>query len=149
MTGKRVHKPLPWRNLCQIPLQKAVAIHHANLFTAYFLCFRRFPAAILQLETPARMKNCFPGRYGGNIHSLVPSKTTFPQKPWPERHLQRNEQWYDVCKSRAGHGNTLKNISKTKGRHGDSFASYCLEKGDNKGQRAINTKECERQNEKK
>ena len=41
----------------------------------------------------------------------------------------------------------MKNISKTKGRHGASFASYCLEKVDNKGQRAIKTKECERQNE--
>ena len=37
----------------------------------------------------------------------------------------------------------MKNISKTKARHGASWASYCLEKGDNKGQRAINTKECE------
>ena len=43
--------------------------------------------------------------------------------------------------------NSMKNISKTKGRHRASFASYCLEKVDNKEQRAIKTKECERQNE--
>ena len=43
----------------------------------------------------------------------------------------------------------MKNISKTKDRHGASFASYCLEKVDNKGQRAIKTKECERRNETK
>ena len=34
----------------------------------------------------------------------------------------------------------MKKISKTKGRYGVSFASYCLEKVDNKGQRAIGQK---------
>ena len=53
-----------------------------------------------------------------------------------------DEQWRAICKSRVGHENTIKNISKTKGRHRASFASYCLEKVDNKEQRAIKTKEC-------
>ena len=38
------------------------------------------------------------------------------------------------------------NISKTKEKRRASFASYCFQKIDNKGQRAIKTKECERQN---
>ena len=42
----------------------------------------------------------------------------------------------------------MKNISKTKGTHGNLFASYCLERVDNKGQRAIKTKEYERQKRK-
>ena len=37
------------------------------------------------------------------------------------------------------------NISKTKEKRRASFASYCLQKVDNKGQRAIKTKEFERQ----
>ena len=137
VTGLRVNKPLPWRKLCQIPLQKAVAVRYVNVSTA---CFLRFPAALWQLGTPARVKDHFPGLYRGNTHSLWPSKTTFPHKSWPERHLEWEEQWHGVCKSRAAHGNTKKNISKTKGRHGASFASYCLEKVENKGQQAIKTK---------
>ena len=38
---------------------------------------------------------------------------------------------------RAGHENKMKNISKTKGGHRASFASYCLEKVNHKKQRAI------------
>ena len=34
----------------------------------------------------------------------------------------------------------MKHISKTKGRHGASFASYCLQNIDNKGQQAIKIK---------
>ena len=40
----------------QIALQNVVSVHHADGFTAHFLCFRRFPAAPSQLKTPARMK---------------------------------------------------------------------------------------------
>ena len=142
-----LHKPLLWRNLCHIALHNAVSVRHANVFIAHFQWFRRSPVSPLQLGNPARMKIHFPGPYCGNNHSLRPSKMTYPHKSWPERHLEWDEQWHGVCKSRPGHGNTMKNISKTKGRHGASFASYCLEKVDNKGQRAIKTKECERQNE--
>ena len=78
-----------------------------------------------------------------------PARTIFRHSSWPERHLQWEEQWQGVCKSRPRHGNTTKEISKTKGRHGASFASYCYEKVDNKRQRAIQTKECEMQNQTK
>ena len=132
-----------------MPLQKAVAMRHANVFTARFLCFRSFPVAPSQLKTPDRMKKHFPRLYSGKTHSLRPRKTTFSHQSWPERHLQREEQWHDVCKFRAAPGNTMTNISKTKDRHGASFASYCLEKVDNKGPWAIKTKECERRNETK
>ena len=107
------------------------------MFTARFLCFRRFPAAPLHLGTLVRTRNHFPGLYCRNTHSLRPSKTTFPHKCWPERHLGWEEQWHGVCKSRAGHGNTIKNVSKTKGKRKASFASYCLKKVDNKRRRAI------------
>ena len=91
----------------------------------------------------ARMKNHFPARNCRNIHSLRLRKTTFRHTSWPERIFNANNN------GRAGHGNTMKNISKTKGRHRASFVSYCLERVDNKGQPAIKTKECERQNERK
>ena len=125
-----------------MPLQKAVAVCHASVFTAPFLCFCSFSAAPSQLKSSASMKNHFPGLYCGNSHSLLPSKTTFPRQSCPGRHLQREEQreWYDVCKSRAAHGNTMKKISKTKDRRTASFASYCLKKVDNKRQRAITQK---------
>ena len=77
MTGQRGHEPLTCRNLRQIPLQKAVALRHVNVFTAGFLCFRRFPAASLQLGILVRTRNHFPGLYCGNAHSLRPRKTTF------------------------------------------------------------------------
>ena len=73
----RVHKPLPRRNIGQIPLQKAVFIRHAN---ARFLCVRRFPAAAVRLVTPIRTKNHFPWLYYGNNQSLRPRKTTFTHK---------------------------------------------------------------------
>ena len=38
MTGERVHKPLP-SNTCQIPLQKAVAIRHADVVCRSFSVF--------------------------------------------------------------------------------------------------------------
>ena len=66
------------KNLCQIASQKAVAVRHANVFTARLLCFRRFPVAPLQLGSPARNKIHFPGLYCENTHSLRPSKMTFP-----------------------------------------------------------------------
>ena len=78
-----------------------------------------------------------------------PARTKFRHKSWPERHLQYEEQWQGVCKPRPGHGNTMNHISKTKDRHRTSFASYCFEKVNNKGQRAIWTKECERRKETK
>ena len=77
MTGQRGHEPLTCRNLRQIPLQKAVALRHVNVFTAGFLCFRRLPAASLQLGILVRTRNHFPGLYCGNAHSLRPRKTTF------------------------------------------------------------------------
>ena len=106
----------------------------------FIVCFRRFPAAPLQLRPPAPTKNYFLGLYCGETHPLRPSKTTFRHESWPERHLPWEKQWHDVCKSRPAHGNTMKNISKTKGTHGASFASYYLEKVDDKGQRAIRQK---------
>ena len=106
------------KNMCQIPLQKAVSVHYANVFTAPFLCLRRFPAAPSQLKTPARPKNHVPGRYCGKTHWLRPSQTTCSHKSWPERHVQWEEQRHGVCKSRAAHENTMKNISKTKGSVG-------------------------------
>ena len=78
-----------------------------------------------------------------------PARKTFRHKSWPERHLEWEEQCHGVCKSIPGHGNTMKYISKTKGRYWASFTSYCFGKVDNKRQRAIETKECERQNETK
>ena len=125
-------------------IAEAAAVRHANVFTARFLCFRRFA---LQLGTPARINNHFAELYCGNTHSTRPRKTTFARKSWAERHLQWEKQWHGTCKSRAGPGNTMKNISKTKCRHTASFASYCLGKVDNKGQREIKTKECERRYE--
>ena len=95
------------------------------------------------------MKDHFPGLYCRKTHSLRPRKTTFSHQSWLERHLQREEQRHDVCKSRAAHGNEMKNISKTKDWHGASLASYSLEKVDNKGQWANKTKEYQRQNETK
>ena len=59
-----------------MPLKKAVAGRHANVFTAPFLCFRSFPADPSQLKTPARIKNHFPGLYCRKNHSLRPRKTT-------------------------------------------------------------------------
>ena len=76
--------------------------------------FRRFPAAPLQLGSPACMKIHFPGLYRGNTHSLWPSKTTFPNKSWPERHLEWDEQWHPVCKSRAGPENSMKKLARQK-----------------------------------
>ena len=123
-----------------MPLQKAVAVRHASVFTAPFLCFCRFSAAPSQLKSSASIKNHFPGLCCGNSDYLLPSETTFPRQSCPGRHLQREEQWFDVCKSRAAHGNTMKKISKTKDRHGASFASYCSKKVDDKRQRAIRQK---------
>ena len=123
-----------------MPLQKAVAVRHASVFTAPFPCFCSFPAAPSQLKTSASMKNHFPGLYCGKTHSLLPGERTFSNQSCPGRHLQREEQWHDVCKSRSAHGNAMRKISKTKDRHGASFASYCLKKVDNKRQRAIRQK---------
>ena len=86
----------------------AVAVRHANVFTACFLRFHRFPAAPLQLATPACMRNHFQGLYCGNTLSLRPARTTVRHKSWPERHLQWEEQWHGECKSRPGHGDTIK-----------------------------------------
>ena len=72
-------KLLRCRNTCQMPLQKAVAMRHANVFTAPFLCFRSFPVAPSQLKTPARMKKHFPRLYSGKTHSLRPrNRRHFP-----------------------------------------------------------------------
>ena len=74
-----------------------------------------------------------------------PARWHFPHKPWPERHLQRDKQWHAICKSRTAHGNTMENISKTKGFHTHPIVwrmstTSC---------QRFKTKECERQNETK
>ena len=110
------------------------------MFTARITYFGRFPAAPLQVGTAARTKNHFSGPYCGKNQLLQHRGRHFPHKAWPERHLEREGQCRGVCKSRAGQGNTIKYISKTKERNGASFASYCLEKIDNKGKPATRQK---------
>ena len=102
------------------------------------LCFRRFPAALWQLGTPVRIRNHFPGRSCGKAHSLRPSRTRFPHKAWPARppsSMKGNGRAY-ANPSCAWEYNE-KILARQKGRHGTPFASYCLERVDNKVQRAI------------
>ena len=77
------------------PCRKQLPFATPMLFAVRFLCFRSFPEAPLQLRTPARIKNNFPGLCCGNPRSLWPRTTIFRPKSWPERHpeLRRTTAW--------------------------------------------------------
>ena len=131
-----------------MPLQKAVAVRHANVFTAPFLCFRSFPAAPSRLKTPACMKNHFPGLYSGKPTRCGPERRQFPINldrkaifngknngtTYANLELRTEIQWKTLARQKT-------DIEQT-------FASYCL-KVNNKWQRAIRTKEYPGQNETK
>ena len=119
------------------------------MFAARFLCFGSFPAFSLQVGTNERMKVAFEDGTAETTTRCGPARRHFHIK-FDHKKAVFNRKNNDML-----YANPLwawkynENISKTKGRYQVSFACHCLEKIENKGQRAIKTKECERQNETK